>query len=111
MDQQDSSRETAQRDPALHEWITAALFIVLCISCMGLFVTSVGSGLEINGQPVHYRLVSSVTQSPFCPPEDPRLSSMLLERKRWIVCLIREPNTSGRPVRSMHKLIDLELWK
>jgi hypothetical protein len=110
MHQQPHNQPNSRNDPALRQWITALVLVALLLGCLGLIIVMAGPGINVSGQTIHFKLVSEVTQSPFCPPEDPRLSSMLLEQKRWIVCFIRETKTAQGAGRTMHKLVDLPLW-
>jgi hypothetical protein len=98
-------------NPALRQWIVALVIVGLVLGCLGVIVALAGPGVEVSGQGGPLRLISVVTQSPFCPPEDPRLSSMLFDRKHWIVCLMRESRPMPDGGRFMRKLIDIPLWK
>jgi hypothetical protein len=97
-------------NPALKQWITALVLVALLLGCLGLIVAMAGPGIDFSGQAGHLRLVSVVTQSAFCPPDDPMLSSFLFDRKHWIVCLMRVSRPAQGAGRFMRKLIDIPLW-
>jgi hypothetical protein len=59
---------------------------------------------------VHIRVISLITHSPFCPPEDPRLASAMFPQKHWIVCLMRENSRTSPAEKAMYRLINLPLW-
>lgn len=91
-------------------WLTPALVAILVVSCLGFGVINAGSGFRTDGQVVHYRLVSAVTNYPFCPPEIPCPISVILNEDHWVVWGLRDVQTSKGVETSFRKLIDIRLW-
>ena len=90
MDHQPAEIPGLDRNREKRQWILAAVFGVLFLACLALWITAAGPGFNIHGQQTRIRLVSAVNHYPFCPPEIPCPISALTPRNHWTVWAITE---------------------
>ncbi len=90
-------------------WLAAFLLILLFFGCLALVVINTGPGF--GGEALHFRLVSAVTNYPFCPPSVPCPISVVLQNNHWVVWAIAERRTPPGVEINYRKLIDISLWK
>ncbi len=91
-------------------WLGTLLLALLFIACLALVVINAGPGFGPPGQAVHLRLVSAVTNYPYCPPGFPCPFSAVLPHHNWVVWVIREARTAQGVERSYQRWINLPLW-
>jgi hypothetical protein len=91
-------------------WLGTLALALMLIACLGLAVTNAGPGFGPPGQATHLRLVSAVTNYPFCPPSVPCPISAVLPHNNWVVWLIRETQNSAGVDTTYRRLINIPLW-
>ena len=98
-----------QRESKKGIWIIVSLMLILLLACLAVALVNAGPGFTVDGQPARLRLVSAVTNYPFCPPEVPCPISMVLNEDHWVVWIVRD--TIGVEIEEPYfrKLIDIRV--
>lgn len=101
-------------DESLHAsnratWGAVVLLLLLIAACLVVGAINAGPGFAVNGEHVRVRLVSAVTNYPFCPPEIPCPISVILNENHWVVWIIRDRIGIAEDAPYFRKLIDIRL--
>lgn len=91
-------------------WLVILLAAALVFACLALITINAGSGFVIDGRLTRFRLVSAVTNYPFCPPEIPCPVSVILDKDHWVVWSLRYVEEADGVETTFRKLIDVPLW-
>jgi hypothetical protein len=90
-------------------WWMVGLVFLLVVGCLALVTINAGPGWQVDGQAVHYHLVSAVTNYPFCPPEVPCPISVTLPNQNFVVWVVWETHTFGGVETGYRRLMIISL--
>jgi hypothetical protein len=109
MERKTQSQSEQSPRPDERNWLWVGLVALILVGCLALITINTGSGFVVDGQARHYRLISAVTDYPFCPPDVPCPISVILPENHLVVWVSWETRQAEGVGTGFRKIIDLQL--